>query len=228
MEIKMEKYTRDLKKYILEHKNDLNRPAMEAYMKHNFLFLGIKAPERVQLTKQFIKINGDPTELKIIREIWDLEGREFQYIALALLDRQYKKAEKERIQFYESLVVDKSWWDTVDTLAGRLICFHFLTYPELIEEYAEKWIQSENMWLNRAAILFQMKFKDKTDQERLFRYCQLMSNSNEFFIQKAIGWALREYSYINGDAVENFIQNTNLAPLSKREGMKNIDKLRKQ
>ncbi|MET3194198.1 DNA alkylation repair protein [Bacillus sp. OAE603] len=224
----MEKYTSDLKKYIIEHKNDLNRPAMEAYMKHKFLFLGIKAPERVQLTKQFIKLNGAPSDLKIIREIWDLDGREFQYIALALLDRQYKKAEKERIQFYESLVVDKSWWDTVDILAGRLICFHFLTYPELIEEYAEKWIQSENIWLNRAAILFQMKFKDKTDQERLFRYCQLMSNSNEFFIQKAIGWALREYSYINGYAVENFIQNTNLATLSKREGMKNIDKLRKQ
>jgi len=224
----MEKYTRDLKNYILEHKNELNRPAMEAYMKHKFLFLGIKAPERVRLTKQFIKMNGDPSDMKIIREIWDLEGREFQYIALALLDRQYKKAEKERIQFYESLVLDKSWWDTVDTLAGRLICFHFLIYPELIGEYAEKWITSENIWLNRAAILFQMKFKDKTDQERLFRYCQLMSNSNEFFIQKAIGWALREYSYINGDAVEIFIQNTNLAPLSKREGMKNIDKLRKQ
>lgn len=224
----MDKYTEDLKSFILEHKNDLNRPAMEAYMKHKFPFLGIKAPERVQLTKQFIKMNGDPTELNIIREIWDLAGREFQYIALALLDRQYKKAEKERIIFYESLVVDKSWWDTVDTLAGRLICFHFQTYPELIEEYAEKWIKSENMWLNRAAILFQMKYKDKTDQERLFRYCQLMSNSKEFFIQKAIGWALREYSYINSDAVQKFIQNTNLAPLSKREGMKNIDKLRKQ
>lgn len=224
----MEKYTRDLESFILAHKNDSNQPAMEAYMKHKFTFLGIKAPERVQLTKQFIKMNGDPTDLTVIREIWDLEAREFQYIALALLDRQYKKAEKERIILYESLVVDKSWWDTVDTLAGRLICFHLLKYPELIEVYGEKWIRSENMWLNRAAILFQMKFKGKTDQERLFRYCEYMCNSKEFFIQKAIGWALREYSYIDRDAVVKFIQNTKLAPLSKREGMKNIDKLRKQ
>lgn len=224
----MENYTLELKKYITEHKNDLNRGAMEAYMKHNFPFLGIKAPERVFLTKQFIKIYGDPVSLDIIKEIWDLEGREFQYIALALLDRQYKKAEKERIIFYENLVIEKSWWDTVDTIAGRLISFHFLKYPELIDEYAEKWISSENMWLNRVALLFQMKFKDKTDQKRLFKYCQYMSNRNEFFIQKAIGWALREYSYIDSKAVESFIYKTDLAPLSKREGLKNIEKLRKQ
>jgi 3-methyladenine DNA glycosylase AlkD len=224
----METYSRNLMNYFVKLKNNENRPAMEAYMKNKFQFLGIKAPERTQALRQFLKENGAPSNLDEIKEIWELNEREFQYIALSLLDRQYKKAEIERINFYEDLVIDKSWWDTVDTIAGRLISFHFLKYPELINVYANKWISSDNMWLNRTALLFQMKFKEKTDQERLFKYCKLMSSSNEFFIQKAIGWALREYSYINATEVEKFIHQTNLASLSKREGLKNIDKLRKQ
>ncbi|WP_256941379.1 DNA alkylation repair protein [Bacillus sp. EAC] len=221
-------YSENLYYFFLEHKNNENRLAMESYMRNKFTFLGIKSPDRAQLLKDFLKLYGDPPNLICVKEIWDFNEREFQYIALALLDRQYKKAEVERIDFYEKLVIEKSWWDTVDTLACRLISFHFLNYPDLINEYANKWVSSENMWLNRVAILFQMKFKGKTDQERLFTYCQKLSKSNEFFIQKAIGWALREYAYINDTAVENFILTTDLAPLSKREGLKNIDKIRRK
>ncbi|PGS54605.1 DNA alkylation repair protein [Bacillus sp. AFS041924] len=199
---------------------------MEAYMKNKFTFLGIKAPERNILLKQYRTHYGEPPNIKSIINIWDLEEREFQYIALTLLDRQYKKAEIKRIKLYEQLVVEKSWWDTVDTIAGRLISYHFFKYPELIDEYANKWITSDNMWLNRVALLFQMKFKEKTDQERLFKYCSLLSESKEFFIQKAIGWALREYSYVDPKAVESFIIKTNLSSLSKREGLKNIVKSR--
>lgn len=223
----MDTYSKDLMVFFRQHQNDENRPAMEAYMQNKFTFLGIKAPERNNLLKQFRMINGEPPNLNSIQDIWDLKEREFQYIALAFLDRQHKKAEIERIKLYEQLVVEKSWWDTVDTIAGRLISFHFLKYPELIDEYANKWINDQNMWLNRVALLFQMKFKEKTDQERLFRYCKSMSQSKEFFIQKAIGWALREYSYIDPTAVEFFINQTELSPLSRREGLKQIEKLRK-
>ncbi|QKE75822.1 DNA alkylation repair protein [Arthrobacter citreus] len=211
-------------KFFKDHQNNENRPAMEAYMKNKFTFLGIKAPERNTLLKQYRENYGDPPSLNSIINIWGLEEREFQYIALTFLDRQYKKAEIERITLYEQLVVEKSWWDTVDTIAGRLISYHFLKYPELIDEYSNKWITSNNMWLNRVALLFQMKFKEKTDQERLFKYCRLLSESKEFFIQKAIGWALREFSYVNPKAVESFILETKLAPLSKREGLKKIEK----
>lgn len=220
----MSNYSTKLREFLIQFKNEENQPAMEAYMKNNFIFLGIKAPERVKLTKQFLKLNGEPLNLDSIKEIWDFEEREFQYIALALLDRQYKKAKEERIIFYEGLVIEKSWWDTVDTIAGRLISFHLLKYPHLINKYADKWIHSENMWLNRVAKLFQMKFKEKTDKDRLFKYCKMMSGSKEFFIQKAIGWALREYSYINSDAVESFIHQIDLAPLSKREGLRILRK----
>ncbi|WP_235821824.1 DNA alkylation repair protein [Gottfriedia acidiceleris] len=222
----MDNYTAELMKFFKEHKNNKNRPAMEAYMKNKFAFLGIKAPERNALLRQFRMSNGEPPNLKSIINIWSLEEREFQYISLTCLDRQYKKAELERIKLYEQLVVEKSWWDTVDTIAGRLISYHFLIYPELIDEYANKWISSDNMWLNRVALLFQMKFKDKTDQERLFHYCLLLIESKEFFIQKAIGWALREYSYINPKEVELFIKQNDLSPLSKREGLKYINKLK--
>ncbi|MFB7139710.1 DNA alkylation repair protein [Gottfriedia sp. NPDC056225] len=211
-------------KFFKDHQNNENRPAMEAYMKNKFTFLGIKAPERNTLLRQYRENYGDPPSLNSIINIWGLEEREFQYIALTFLDRQYKKAEIERITLYEQLVVEKSWWDTVDTISGRLISYHFLKYPELIDEYSNKWITSNNMWLNRVALLFQMKFKEKTDQERLFKYCRLLSESKEFFIQKAIGWALREFSYVNPKAVESFILETKLAPLSKREGLKKIEK----
>ncbi|PEJ56346.1 DNA alkylation repair protein [Bacillus sp. AFS002410] len=213
-------------KFFKEHQNNENRPAMEAYMKNKFTFLGIRAPERNSLLRQYRESYGEPPSLNSIINIWGFEEREFQYIALTFLDRQYKKAEIERITLYEQLVVEKSWWDTVDTIAGRLISYHFLKYPELIDEYSNKWITSNNMWLNRVALLFQMKFKEKTDQERLFKYCRLLSESKEFFIQKAIGWALREFSYVNPKAVESFIVETKLSPLSKREGLKKIEKSR--
>ena len=122
----MDSYSIELMRFFKEHKNDMNRPAMEAYMKNRFTFLGIKAPERNALLRQFRMCNGEPRNLETIFDIWRLEEREFQYIALTCLDRQYKKAELERIKLYEQLVVEKSWWDTVDTIAGRLISYHFL------------------------------------------------------------------------------------------------------
>lgn len=220
----MEAYSVKMNDYFKRYKNDVNRPAMENYMKNKFTFLGIKSPERKELLKEFLKLNGSPANIHEMKEIWDLTEREFQYIALELLLREYKRAEKERIFFYETLVIEKSWWDTVDTIAGSLISYHLLKYPELIEDHPEKWITSNNMWLNRVAILFQMKFKEKTDKDRLFNYCKQMSYSKEFFIQKAIGWALREYSYVNPEEVIKFINETDLAPLSKREGLKKIQR----
>jgi 3-methyladenine DNA glycosylase AlkD len=221
----MDHYTKELYDNFRLNQNEMNRPSMERYMKNHFRFLGIKTPERRQLIKDVVQQHGLPNDLSILKEIWDLEEREFQYVALDLLSKEYKKAEKERIQFYEQLITDKSWWDTVDTIAGSLISLHFLRFPDLIHDYTGKWIQSENMWLQRAAILHQLKFKQQTDEERLFKYIKIVSSSKEFFIQKAIGWALREYSKINPTSVKDFVtKNENiLAPLSKREALKRIN-----
>jgi 3-methyladenine DNA glycosylase AlkD len=220
----MDQYTKELYDIFKLHQNETNRPSMESYMKNHFLFLGIKTPKRRQLIKDFIQLHGLPNDLSIIKEIWELEEREFQYVALDLLSKDYKKAEKERIEFYEQLITEKSWWDTVDTIAGILISLHFLRFPDLIASYTDKWIRSENMWLQRAAILHQLKFKQHTNEEKLFNHIKIVSSSKEFFIQKAIGWALREYSKTSPLSVRNFVTNNEefLAPLSKREALKRI------
>ena len=93
-----------------------------------------------------------------------------------------------------NLIVSKSWWDTVDVLSPHIMGYMFSTYPKLIPQYSDLWIEDENIWLQRSAILYQLHYKGGTDEERLFRYIIRRANSDEFFVQKAIGWVLREYA----------------------------------
>ncbi|MCV5062626.1 DNA alkylation repair protein, partial [Escherichia coli] len=116
----------------------------------------------------------------------------------------------------------KSWWDSVDSIVPTFLGDIFLKHPELISAYIPKWIASDNIWLQRAAILFQLKYKQKMDEELLFWIIGQLHSSKEFFIQKAIGWVLREYAKTNPDVVWEYVQNNELAPLSKREAIKHI------
>jgi 3-methyladenine DNA glycosylase AlkD len=217
----MQQYTKRLQQYFEQHRNEENAVPMKKYMKDHFPFLGIRTPERNMLIRSFIKDYGIPS-FDIIEEIWNLEEREYQYVALFLLEKHIKKSDEEAIDFYEKLVVSKSWWDSVDTLATRIIGVHLARYPHLIEAYTTKWIKSDNMWLNRTAILFQLKYKQQTDVYRLFAYINICAHSKEFFIQKAIGWALREYAKTDQKQVIQFVTENKLAPLSKREALKHI------
>jgi 3-methyladenine DNA glycosylase AlkD len=208
-----------------DHQNSENQEAMEAYMKNQFQFFGIKTPERTALFRDFLKENGKPSleELPaIVRSLWFEPQRECQYVALGLIDKQSRYLTKEHLPLLEEMIVTKSWWDTIDHIAS----YHVgeIYQKEEDDTYLEKWIHSENMWLNRIAILYQLKYKVKTDEDRLFRYILLHQKSKEFFIQKAIGWALREYSKTNPEAVKNFIASEELAPLSKREGLKHVNR----
>ena len=108
----------------------------------------------------------------------------------------------------------------MDGIASWLVGEHFKRFPKLIKPYTEKWMKSGNMWLQRTVILFQLGYKDKTDVKLLFKNIKKCMDSKEFFIRKAIGWALREYSKTNAQAVINFVENNELAPLSKREALK--------
>ncbi|MBC1410131.1 DNA alkylation repair protein [Listeria welshimeri] len=196
---------------------------MEAYMKNQFTFLGIKAGKRKKLLAGFIKENGAPTDLlDYVIVLFKEEEREFQHVAIDLLSRYGKEQPREAIQVYEKLIVTKSWWDTVDGLAGTIISNHFKLYPDLIPTYNEAWINGENIWLARTAILFQLKYKEQTDTELLFSNCEKWLGSKEFFIQKAIGWALRQYAKVDSDAVRVFVNTHPLAPLSRREALKHI------
>jgi len=200
-----------------------NAGPMAKYMKNHFEFLGLKSPVRKETGRDFFKQYGLPETENleiVIKELWEMPYREYQYFAQEILIKFINKSDKKTIGLLEYMITTKSWWDTVDLIASNLVGPLFLKYPELIVPYTNKWMDSGNMWLQRTAILFQLKYKDKTDFELLTGFIYQLSSSNEFFIQKAIGWILREYSKTNADTVVEFVQNNKLAKLSEREALK--------
>ncbi|EIJ83943.1 hypothetical protein MGA3_01585 [Bacillus methanolicus MGA3] len=212
-----------LKEMMELNRNGVNAAAMEKYMKGHFPFLGIKKPERTKIEKEFFKKTGilnEPFDPEFVKELWKLPEREYQYTALTYIEKSLKKLSKEHLNLMEFLITEKSWWDTVDMLAQKAVGKIAADYPVIISETIEKWAGSHHLWLKRTAILFQLKYKEKTNEELLYRYIKMNADSKEFFIQKAIGWALREYSKTNPDSVRHFIENNRLAPLSVREGSK--------
>ncbi|MBP1990262.1 DNA alkylation repair protein [Paenibacillus eucommiae] len=220
-------YTIKLESWLRQYADPVKAVAMQAYMRDQFAFLGIKSPDRVALAKQFWKENGVPdgNELSVVvKELWRLPEREYQYIAMAMLEKQRKRRERADIELLEEIIVEKSWWDTVDFVASQLVGFHFTLFPDLVAAYAERWISSGHMWLQRTAILFQLGYKQRTDTELLFDYIRRMAGEKDFFIRKAIGWALREYSKTNEEAVREFVATSNqLSPLSIKEALKHIN-----
>ena len=195
------------------------------YMRNQFEFLGIRTPIRRKITKEFFKEFGIPTKENlpdVIFLLWEHPQREYQKAALDLLEKVKKTLTPEDMPWLSSLIVSKSWWDTVDELSPHIMGHMFKAYPELLSQYADKWIMDENFWLQRTAILYQLKYKNTTDEERVFRYILYRAESEEFFVQKAIGWALREYAKTNPSAVKEFVASNQLKPLSKREALKNI------
>ncbi|WP_267897303.1 DNA alkylation repair protein [Peribacillus saganii] len=207
------------------NRNRENAGPMSAYMKNHFPFLGIKSPDRRILMTQFFRDTGilkKPFSEAFVRELWSYPERELQYAAMDYMMKYAKKLEKGYISLLKELIEQKSWWDSVDAIASNLVGSIAAKYPELMDEYIEHWSKHENMWLRRTAILFQLKYKEKTDEERLYRYILRNADSGEFFIQKSIGWALREYSKTNPESVRAFIESHSLAKLSVREGSKYI------
>ncbi|MEH7095907.1 DNA alkylation repair protein [Neobacillus vireti] len=209
---------------LFEEKRDAdNAGPMQNYMKGHFSFLGIKSPLRKELEKKFFQETGllhEPFNKEFIEELWNKQDREYQYTALTYMEKSLKKLHKSDLPFMEWLITTKSWWDTVDAIAPKPVGKIAENFPEVIVETIDGWSVNENIWLRRAAILFQLKYKGKTNEDLLYRYIMKNAESKEFFIQKAIGWALREYSKTNPASVKKFIEGHKLAPLSVREGSK--------
>jgi 3-methyladenine DNA glycosylase AlkD len=205
-----------------ENRNDENAGPMKKYMKDHFPFLGIKSPLRKELEKQFFKeteILKKPFDKDFVTGLWEKEEREYHYTAITYAGKFIKKLPKDVIPFLEMLITTKSWWDSVDSIAPQVGELS-RKYPEIIEETIDGWSVDDNFWLRRTAILFQLKYKQQTNESLLYDYIAKNADSKEFFIQKAIGWALREYSKTNPVSVKAFIQGNELAPLSVREGSK--------
>ncbi|RLQ93436.1 DNA alkylation repair protein [Falsibacillus albus] len=213
-----------LEKKLIEQANTENAPGMEKYMKNHFPFLGIKTPERKQILKDFWKeteIHKAPFDRDFLIAMWEKDEREYQYIALDYYGKYIKKRPKTDIDLIKYLLTHKSWWDTVDPLASNFAGPLAKNHPDL-KETLKEWAKDDNMWLRRTAILFQLRYKSETDEKFLYETILKNNQSKEFFIQKAIGWALREYSKTNPDSVRSFIEGHPLANLSVREGSKYI------
>jgi 3-methyladenine DNA glycosylase AlkD len=208
------------------NQNPENAFAMAKYMKNNFPFFGIKTEERRRIFKEIWKENKQEVTANaraIALEFYRKPEREFQYCAIEILIKELKgNYKKEDIQLIEKLITNNSWWDSVDTIAKYILGEYLLEFPLETKKVIERFSNSTNMWLNRSAILFQLGYKQKTNADFLFSECLKHSNSKEFFIQKAIGWALREYAKSNPEDVQEFVKTNTLKPLSKKEALKNM------
>ncbi|MFC5404003.1 DNA alkylation repair protein [Cohnella soli] len=225
MTARAERYVSELAEWFRKHGNRSVAIPMENYMRGQYPFLGIKTPERTRLTKAFWAEHGFPGDedvLDIVERLWAFPEREFQNVAMAFLERYKKKSKVGDIDKFERLITTKSWWDTVDYLAAHTVGVHLTRFPELLAEYPERWINSDHMWLRRTAILYQLRYKERTDADRLLAYALHCKDESEFFIRKAIGWALREYAKTDAEAVRRFVAANKLSPLSEREALKHI------
>jgi 3-methyladenine DNA glycosylase AlkD len=219
----MHPYAKSLQKLYREHADPLKAAPMAAYMRNQFEYLGIQTPKSTELTRLFIAEHGLPELValeEIMRDLWSLPEREFQYVAVGMLSRRAKELPSDFIRVMEYLLVTKSWWDTVDSIAGGSVGTHFNRYPLVKEKYVASWRKSENIWLRRTTLLFQLGYKKDTNFPLLCDLIRDNLGSKEFFIYKAIGWALRQYSRVDPQGVRNFVAQTPLHPLSKREALK--------
>lgn len=206
-------------------RNEKNARPMEAYMKNQFPFLGIKTPEVRALAKDFLKERKKDKKIDwpFIWKCYGLPEREFQYLGLAYLGAVVNLLTPGDKDALEKLITTKSWWDTVDVIDAHVgdLC---LRYPELKETVIAKWMVSQNIWLKRVSIDFQLRYKEKTDTDILSRAILTNTGTKEFFVNKAIGWSLREYSKTNPDWVRLFIDThrDRLSALSIKEGSKYV------
>jgi 3-methyladenine DNA glycosylase AlkD len=209
------------------HTNAGLSPAMEKYMLGKFRFLGIKSPERKQLVRQFLQNHGYPDAAHLeafVKQLWQTPGRELQYAAMEIASRKVFLKHPERIMLIEWMITHESWWDTVDFIASNMAGVWFKQHPEQILPVTGKWMASGNIWLQRACLLFQLKYRHLTDFALLSSFIEQLASEKEFFIRKAIGWALREYSKSEPAVVMQFVETHTLSPLSQREALKIIRK----
>lgn len=223
----MHPYAASLKTLFEQNADPIQAAPMKKYMRDQFEYLGIKTPKNIALQKEFFEEFGFPllSDLDpILRDLWSLPQREFQYVAVGLLGRFNQQLPAKFIRTIEYLLVTKSWWDTVDTISGGTLGVHFRRFPDAREKYLTKWRASDNFWLRRACILFQLNYKKETDFGLLCEIICENLDSKEFFINKAIGWSLRQYARTDPKAVKRFVNATPLHPLSRREAMKHLEK----
>ena len=190
---------------------------------------GIAKPELTKLIREWkdeIRDQHEEVDHTLLHDLWELPEREYHYAALDLLMSSKKLYRREDMEICEYLLTHKQWWDTIDMLATHVVGELITRFPELIDSHIRPWAHGQShdgdMWLRRTSILCQLKFKGRTDTSLLSECIRANSDTKEFFLNKAIGWALREYSGTDADWVKAFIGSTDLHSLSVREGSRKM------
>jgi 3-methyladenine DNA glycosylase AlkD len=203
---------------------------MQAYMKTDMPFYGVQKPAREPIARRLV-VDFPPIDRAeyegLVLGLWDLPHREEKYLALEIARRHRGYVDATSLPLYRRLIVEGAWWDFVDEVATHLIRDLVLRQPEHTWPEVDTWIDSPDMWLRRSAIICQVGAKERTDGGRLFGFCEARLDEKEFFIRKAIGWALREYARTEPEAVAGFVManRDRVSGLTFREATKHIGHL---
>ena len=197
----------------------------KAYMRNQFEFYGLKTQERREIQKPFLQKEFLPSKDNmeiIVRKLWSLPQRDFHLVGQELVMKYHKNFTKQDIDLIQFLLINNSWWDTVDYISVHILGSYFKKFPEEINNVCQRWMLEDNIWLHRACLLFQLKWKKEIDAKLMASHINQLLGSKEFFINKAIGWVLREYSRTNPEWVLEFVEQTELHSLSRREALRLI------
>jgi len=220
----VQEYINTLKTEFENNANSEIAAKQKAYMRNKFEFYGLKAAERRTVQKPFLVKEFLPPKVDLetyVKTLWHKPEREYHHVAQELAFKYIKKLEKKDIKLYEYMITQQSWWDTVDYIATKLVGAYIKKYPEERDKCVARWLASGNIWLQRTALIFQLKYKDDLDAKFMGETIHALLGSKEFFINKAIGWVLREYSRTDPEWVQDFVTKTpELNGLSRREALR--------
>lgn len=207
---------------------------MQKYAKTDMPMYGIQKPERAEVEKAMYQHIGDAVKddhnqyTACVQALWNLPHREEKYLAIDLAMRYKQHICPASMPLYESMLREEyMWWDLCDPMAIHLVGGVALRFPSETEGTLRSWIDDpDSLWIRRTAILSQLMHKKKTNDSMLFEFCRTRMHEKEFFIRKAIGWALRQHSRIQPDLVAAFLttEKASLSGLSYREGAKHLIK----
>jgi 3-methyladenine DNA glycosylase AlkD len=227
----MDKFATDVTRYLQTEFKKLADPVkagpMAAYMKTEMPFYGIQKPDRVPVYKQLKKLYTPATRKEYesaVKALWALPHREEKYAAIDFARQHKTFVTSESLPLYETLIRQGAWWDFVDDIAINLVGDVLLKERVNTREIMDDWIDDDDMWIRRTALIAHNHHRKQTDAKQLFAHCLRRCGESEFFIRKGIGWALREYSYAAPGDVKKFLlkNKDDLSPLSFREGAKQL------
>lgn len=216
-----------IKEALRKEGNPIRIPQMEAYMRNQFPFYGVMSTPRKELLKalkkEHLEVLDSNEKRALIQLLWEEEHRECQLVALDwLMQWKPKEFTASDIDLFEWLITTKSWWDTVDGIAPNVVGKYARIFPEEMKETLHRWESHDSFWIRRACLIFQLRYRQETDLDLLQYFINKFKPDREFFIQKAIGWSLREVSKWNPTWVARVVEEEQLTGLAKREASKYI------